>query len=61
MYGALFRIIPGPRWFGVFVMACLALLVVWLCVEFLFPWISSVLPFNELTFDETVTPQPTAS
>ncbi|MDR1428365.1 MAG: hypothetical protein LBJ08_11525 [Bifidobacteriaceae bacterium] len=52
MYGALWRILPGPRWFRAFALLCLALLAVWACFQYLFPWMSDVLPFNELTVEE---------
>jgi sortase A len=52
MYGALWRVLPGPRWFRAFTLLCLALVAVWACFEYLFPWMSDVLPFNELTVEE---------
>ena len=52
MYGALWRVIPGPRWFKAFILVCFILLILWLCVEYFFPWLSEVLPFNELTIEE---------
>ncbi|MCL2787100.1 MAG: hypothetical protein FWD59_01165 [Micrococcales bacterium] len=59
MYAALWRTIPGPSWFRVFVLLCLALVAVWACFQFLFPWLSTVLPFNELTVsDGEMTPLP---
>jgi len=65
MYGALFRILPGPKWFRAFVFLVLALLAVWACFEYLFPWLTTILPFNELTVDEvpdpSQTPAPSAS
>jgi hypothetical protein len=57
MYGGLWRLLPGPRWFKAFVFCCLALLVVWICFEWFFPWLSDVLPFNQLTVNEP-TPDP---
>lgn len=52
MYGALWRHLPGPKWFRAFTLLCLALIAVWACFEYLFPWMSDVLPFNELTVEE---------
>jgi hypothetical protein len=49
MYGALWRAIPGPRWFRAVMMLCLAIGAIYLCFEYLFPWVSTWLPFNELT------------
>ena len=59
MYGALWRAVPGPSWFKAFVFLCLLLAVTWVCFEFFFPWLSTVLPFNELTVgDAEITPVP---
>ena len=57
MYGALWRALPGPRWFRAFVLFCLFLALMWFCIEVFFPWLSTVLPFNELTVDN---PGPTS-
>ena len=51
MYGGLWRLIPGPRWFKAFVVLCLILGVLLVCIEWFFPWMSEVLPINELTVE----------
>jgi hypothetical protein len=52
VYGALWRHLPGPKWFRAFTLLCLAMIAIWACFEYLFPWMSEVLPFNELTVEE---------
>lgn len=48
MYGLLWRAIPGP-WF-VKALVCLALLVgvFFLLMEVVFPWVSTMMPYNEV-------------
>ncbi|MDR1151629.1 MAG: hypothetical protein LBK72_03990 [Bifidobacteriaceae bacterium] len=57
MYGALWRHLPGPKWFRAFTLLCLLLVAVWACFEYFFPWLSGMLPLNELTVEEDTVPE----
>jgi hypothetical protein len=62
MYGWLWRNLPGPWWGKVLMLGAAAAGVVALCFQFLFPWASPLLPFNNVTVEEddggTSTPPP---
>jgi hypothetical protein len=47
MYGALWRILPGPAWVRVAVLLVLAAAVVLACFEWLFPLVAERMPFND--------------
>lgn len=40
MYSALWRVLPGPRSLKIVVLVVLAIAVLAVCVEWLFPWIA---------------------
>ncbi|MDR3202525.1 MAG: hypothetical protein LBT54_05275 [Bifidobacteriaceae bacterium] len=61
MYGALWRALPGPRWFRVFLLCALLLGAVFVCFEYFYPWLSTVLPFNELTVEGSPAPDPSGA
>lgn len=52
MYGALWRILPGPVWFRVILALLLAVGVVYACFTWLFPEIAPYMPFNETTIED---------
>jgi hypothetical protein len=52
MYGALWRHMPGPKWFRAFILLIAALVVVWACFTYLFPWFSTVAGLNEITVED---------
>lgn len=58
MYGALWRVLPGPRSVKVVLLLLLAALVVVVCFVWVFPAIAPHLPFNDNTVDS---PRPSAS
>lgn len=47
MYGALWRVLPGPAWLRVLILLVLAAAVVLACFEWLFPLVSEYMPFND--------------
>ena len=48
-YAALWRSLPGPPWVRTVLALVLATLVVAACFTWLFPWVSTLLPFTEST------------
>ncbi|SDU78166.1 hypothetical protein SAMN04489737_0353 [Arcanobacterium phocae] len=50
MYGALWRIIPGPKWVKALVMLALFAGVVFVLVQYVYPWVY----YNSNWFDTTV-------
>lgn len=40
MYGALWRVLPGPRWLRALIMAALAAAVLTALVLWVFPWVN---------------------
>ena len=52
MYGALWRILPGPAWLRVLILIALVAIVLFSLVEWVFPWVNSLLPTQEVTVDE---------
>lgn len=51
MYAALWRALPGPGWLRVLLMLALAAVVVLALMQGVFPWVATVMPFNEQTID----------
>lgn len=62
MYGWLWRNLPGPWWVKTLMLAAAATGVVALCFQFVFPWASPMLPFNNVTVEDdgSSTPPPTS-
>ncbi len=52
MYGALWRVIPGPAWFKVFFLLVLVAAIVAACFLWVFPAVSDLMPFNDGTLQE---------
>lgn len=52
MYAGLWRILPGPAWLRVVVLAVLAGVALYACFEWLFPAIADHMPFNDTTVGE---------
>ena len=48
MYGAIFRLIPGPKWFKAIVMVALLAAAVYALFTWVFPWV------NDTFFESTV-------
>ena len=49
MYMALWRVLPGPRWLKILEATAIALTVLIVCVEWLFPWIAATFIQTEST------------
>ena len=49
MYGALWRALPGPWWVRLVVVLVAVAAIVWVCFEWVFPWLSEYLQLNENT------------
>lgn len=52
MYAALWRRLPGPAWARVAQLVALAIIVIFVLFEYVFPWVSELLPYQETTVDE---------
>lgn len=46
MYAALWRLLPGPTWARVLWFLGLVLLVAVVCVQWVYPWLAEVLPWD---------------
>jgi hypothetical protein len=42
MYGALWRVLPGPRWVRVLILVVLVAAILTVCVYWVFPWIQPI-------------------
>lgn len=40
MYSALWRVLPGPRWLKIVELVVLGVVILSVCVEWVFPWIA---------------------
>ena len=49
MYGALWHILPGPAWVRVLILLALVAAVLFSLVQWIFPWVNSILPTQEVT------------
>lgn len=49
MYVALWHILPGPVWVRVIILLALVALLLFCLVEWVFPWVNSILPTQEVT------------
>jgi hypothetical protein len=47
MYSAIWRHLPGPRWFRAFTLLVIVGALVLACFEWFFPWLTTKLPLNE--------------
>lgn len=52
MYGWIWRHLPGGTWARAAICAVLALAVVYLLFQYVFPWAEPLLPFSDVTVDE---------
>lgn len=52
MYGALWRILPGPAWVRVLILLVLVAAVVAACFTWVFPALAPYMPFNQITVTE---------
>ncbi|MCA1222756.1 hypothetical protein [Streptomyces sp. 8L] len=51
MYGWFWRHLPGNTWVRAAISIVLALIVVYLLFQYVFPWAEPLLPFNDATVD----------
>ena len=49
MYGYLWRVLPGPRPVKALLAIVLAVAVVLLLMEVVFPWVSAQMPYSDVT------------
>ncbi len=49
MYGMLWRVLPGPAWLKIVELLVLLAVVLLCLVEWVFPWVNSLLPTQEVT------------
>lgn len=49
MYGALWRMLPGPVWLRVVQLVILFLAVLAVLIEWVFPWLGTFINVNEAT------------
>ena len=49
MYGALWRVLPGPWWVRVLILAVLVAAVLYLCFFYVFPWVSAIIDPQDVT------------
>ncbi|MCU1421440.1 MAG: rane protein [Microbacteriaceae bacterium] len=52
MYGALWRLMPGPVWLRVILMIIFFALVLTLLVVFVFPWLNNFVNVNDVTVNQ---------
>ncbi len=52
MYGALWEILPGPVWVRILILVIAAAAILFCLIEWIFPWVNSMLPAQEVTVDE---------
>lgn len=48
MYAALWHALPGPPWVKWIITAVIAVAVFLLLMEVVFPWVSSLMPYNDV-------------
>jgi membrane protein implicated in regulation of membrane protease activity len=51
VYGALWRVLPGPTWLRAVLLLVLAAAVVYVLFTWVFPWLEPYLPFNDQTVE----------
>jgi membrane protein implicated in regulation of membrane protease activity len=52
MYGLLWRALPGPWWVRTVTLVVLAVLLVGVCFQWVFPAVAPYVPFNDTTVGE---------
>jgi hypothetical protein len=52
MYSALWRVLPGPRWLKIIEVVVLVIVVLSVCVEWLFPWVAETFIQQESTVEQ---------
>ncbi|GAB3076573.1 hypothetical protein [Corynebacterium aquatimens] len=49
MYAALWRLLPGPKPVKILLLIALAVAVFLLLMEVVFPWVSTLMPYTDVT------------
>ena len=52
MYGALWRVLPGPVWVRLLLVLALIAAVLALCVYMVFPWINTFVNVTDVTVEQ---------
>ncbi|GAA3729263.1 hypothetical protein GCM10022239_02460 [Leifsonia bigeumensis] len=52
MYGALWRVLPGPIWVRVLILLVALAGVLFCLQEWVFPWVNSLIPIPDATVTE---------
>ena len=52
MYGALWRVLPGPVWLRILILLVLLAVVLYLLATWVFPWVQSFIDPQEVTVEE---------
>lgn len=52
MYGALWNVLPGPLWVRILLVLVLVAALLFSLVEWIFPWVNTLLPISEATVEE---------
>ncbi len=52
MYAALWQILPGPAWVRVLILLGLLAATLFCLVEWVFPWVNTLIPSQEVTVNE---------
>lgn len=52
MYALIWRLLPGPVWARALQATVLALIVVFVLMQWVFPWVAPYLPFQQQTVGE---------
>lgn len=53
MYGALWRLLPGPAWVRVLILVLLVAVILTACVLWIFPWVEHTFFLEDSTVGET--------
>ena len=52
MYGALWRVLPGPVWVRVLLVLLLIAIVLAACLYFVFPWLNTFVNVPDVTVEQ---------
>lgn len=52
MYGALWRVLPGPVWVRILILLVLVAAVLALCAYVVFPWLNTFVNATDVTVEE---------
>lgn len=52
MYGALWRVLPGPAWLRIVILLVLLAIVLAACVYVVFPWLNTFVNATDVTVEE---------